>query len=81
MVYLRYPHGVHVTFINVSFVCLQDVEPEWQTAASGVLVSLGRKFCNEVMEELLKKFQPGTLPHFFVVQTLANLSTANGRCC
>ena len=31
------------------------------------------------MSELLEKFQPGVLPHFFVVQTLANLATANGK--
>ena len=53
--------------------------PEWQTAASGVLVSLGKKYCNEVMEVLLEKFQPGILPHFFVVQTMANLAGANGK--
>lgn len=55
----------------------KDVVPDWQTAASGVLVALGKKYCNEVMEEMLQKFQPGTLPHFFVVQTIANLASAN----
>ncbi|XP_052229832.1 maestro heat-like repeat-containing protein family member 1 isoform X3 [Dreissena polymorpha] len=54
-----------------------DVIPEWQTAASGVLVALGKKYCNEVMENMLLKFQPGTLPHFFVVQTIANLCSVN----
>ncbi|XP_071959367.1 maestro heat-like repeat-containing protein family member 1 [Antedon mediterranea] len=54
-----------------------EVDPQWQTAASGVLVALGKKYCNEVMEEILKRFQPGTLPHFFTVQTMANLSTGN----
>ncbi|XP_038838245.1 maestro heat-like repeat-containing protein family member 1 [Salvelinus namaycush] len=29
------------------------------------------------MEEILSKFQPGILPHFFVVQTLASLSESN----
>ncbi|XP_064611998.1 maestro heat-like repeat-containing protein family member 1 [Liolophura sinensis] len=55
----------------------KEVVPEWQTAASGVLVALGKKYCNEVMEVLLEKFQPGILPHFFVVQTMANLASAN----
>lgn len=32
------------------------------------------------MEEVLTKFQPGVLPHCFVVLTFANLSVANGRC-
>lgn len=57
----------------------QEVTPEWQNAASSVLVALGLRHCNDVMSELLDKFQPGTLPHYFVVQTLASLATANGR--
>ncbi|ESO87809.1 hypothetical protein LOTGIDRAFT_234834 [Lottia gigantea] len=55
----------------------KDVEPAWQTAASGVMVAIGTKFCDEVMGELLEKFQPGTLPHFFVLQTMGNLASAN----
>ena len=54
------------------------MSPEWQTAASGVLVAIGKRYCNEVMGEMLEKFQPGVLPHFFVVQTIGNLSVANG---
>jgi hypothetical protein len=60
------------------FLFIQEVTPEWQTAASEVLVAIGTKYCDQVMEELLKKFEPGVLPHFFVVQTMANLATANG---
>ncbi len=59
--------------------CKQEVQPEWQTAASSVLVAVGMKYCNEVMADLHEKFQPGVLPHFFVVQTMANLSVANGK--
>lgn len=62
----------------------QEVEPEWQTAASGILVALGTKYCDDVMGEMLQKFQPGVLPHFFVVQTIGNLAAANGeirQCC
>ncbi|GIX73829.1 maestro heat-like repeat-containing protein family member 1 [Caerostris extrusa] len=55
----------------------KEIVPEWQNLASGILVSLGRNFNNEVMEQLLLKFQPGVLPHFFVVQTMANLASAN----
>ncbi|KAG8195722.1 hypothetical protein JTE90_002985 [Oedothorax gibbosus] len=55
----------------------KEIVPEWQNLASGILVSLGRNFHNEVMEQLLLKFQPGILPHFFVVQTMANLASAN----
>ncbi|KAH9515723.1 Maestro heat-like repeat-containing protein member 1 [Bulinus truncatus] len=55
----------------------KEVSPEWQTAASGVLVALGMKYCNDVMGEMLEKFLPGILPHFFVVQTIGNLAVAN----
>ncbi|KAL8181435.1 UNVERIFIED_CONTAM: Maestro heat-like repeat-containing protein member 1, partial [Gekko kuhli] len=55
----------------------KDVVPEWQQAASNVLVAVGRRFINKVMEEVLTKFQPGVLPHYFVVRTFASLSVAN----
>eukprot|EP00795_Rhopilema_esculentum_P001016 gene1016-15340_t len=55
----------------------KDLQPEWQTAASKVLVALGSKASNDVMDELLQKIVPGTLPHYFVVLTLANLATEN----
>ncbi|XP_054898054.1 maestro heat-like repeat-containing protein family member 1 isoform X1 [Poeciliopsis prolifica] len=55
----------------------KDVVPDWQQAASNILVAVGNKRINDIMEEILSKFQPGVLPHFFVVQTLANLSDSN----
>ncbi|XP_013777980.1 maestro heat-like repeat-containing protein family member 1 [Limulus polyphemus] len=55
----------------------KEVVPEWQAAASGILVSLGCRFHNKVMDMLLVEFQPAILPHFFVVQTMANLATSN----
>ncbi|XP_034275891.1 maestro heat-like repeat-containing protein family member 1 isoform X1 [Pantherophis guttatus] len=55
----------------------KEVLLEWQQAASTVLVAVGRRFINQVMEEVLTKFQPGVLPHCFVVLTFANLSVAN----
>uniref|UniRef100_A0AAV2MBF0 Uncharacterized protein n=1 Tax=Knipowitschia caucasica TaxID=637954 RepID=A0AAV2MBF0_KNICA len=55
----------------------KDVIPDWQQAASNILVAVGNKHINDIMEEILSKFQPGILPHFFVVQTLANLSDSN----
>lgn len=57
---------------------------DWQQAASNVLVAVGQRFINKVMEEVLTKFQPGILPHYFVMQTFANLSVSNGElatCC
>ncbi|XP_037383816.1 maestro heat-like repeat-containing protein family member 1 isoform X2 [Talpa occidentalis] len=50
---------------------------DWQQAASSVLVAVGRRFVGLVMEELLTRFQPGVLPHCFVVRTLADLSVSN----
>ncbi|XP_063155850.1 maestro heat-like repeat-containing protein family member 1 isoform X1 [Candoia aspera] len=55
----------------------KEAFPEWQQAASSVLVAVGGRFINQVMEEVLTKFQPGVLPHCFVVLTFANLSVAN----
>ncbi|XP_061676018.1 maestro heat-like repeat-containing protein family member 1 isoform X2 [Syngnathoides biaculeatus] len=55
----------------------KEVLPDWQQAASNILVAVGNKHINDIMEEILSKFQPGVLPHFFVVQTLANLSDSN----
>ncbi|XP_034031218.1 maestro heat-like repeat-containing protein family member 1 isoform X2 [Thalassophryne amazonica] len=55
----------------------KDIIPDWQQAASNILVAVGNKHINDIMEEILSKFQPGVLPHFFVVQTLGNLSTSN----
>lgn len=57
---------------------MQDVIPDWQQTASNILVAVGNKYINEIMEEILSKFQPGVLPHVFVVQTLASLSDSNG---
>ncbi|KAM4865340.1 maestro heat-like repeat-containing protein family member 1 [Thomomys bottae] len=50
---------------------------DWQQAASNVLVAVGKQFVNQVMEELLRRFQPGVLPHCSVLQTLASLSVSN----
>ncbi|XP_013930774.1 PREDICTED: maestro heat-like repeat-containing protein family member 1 [Thamnophis sirtalis] len=55
----------------------KEALPEWQQAASTVLVAVGSRFINQVMEEVLTKFQPGLLPHPFVVLTFANLSVTN----
>ncbi|XP_048380852.1 maestro heat-like repeat-containing protein family member 1 [Stegostoma tigrinum] len=49
----------------------------WKEAASNLLVALGTRFTDEILEDILQKLQPGVVPQFFVVQTLANLSVAN----
>ncbi|KAM6171630.1 maestro heat-like repeat-containing protein family member 1 isoform 2-T2 [Erethizon dorsatum] len=50
---------------------------DWQQAASSVLVAVGKRFTNQVMEEVLSRFQPGLLPHCSVLQTLSSLSVSN----
>lgn len=55
----------------------QEVVPEWQTAASALLSTLGMRHAQLVMKELLTKFQPGGNPHFFVVNTLGQLAVSN----
>ena len=58
---------------------IKDIIPKWQTAASDLIVSLGKKFRHEVMGELLENLIPGTLPHYFVILTLANYAQADGK--
>ncbi|GAB6030522.1 HEAT repeat [Chamberlinius hualienensis] len=58
-------------------ISVKDMTPDLQSAASSVVVALGQQFCYEVMEIMHLKFQPGVMPSFFVVQTLADLSVAN----
>lgn len=55
----------------------KELVPDWQQTASNILVAVGNKYINDIMEDILCKFQPGVLPHFFVVQTLASLSDSN----
>eukprot|EP00118_Oscarella_pearsei_P020078 m.216312 g.216312 ORF g.216312 m.216312 type:complete len:1058 (+) comp39860_c0_seq3:99-3272(+) len=57
----------------------KDVVPDWQAAASSLLVALGRRqeYGALVMDGLMTKFGVGTVPHFFVVETLGKLSSEN----
>jgi len=58
-------------------VKVKDVQPDHQGAASRLLVSIGAKFPDEVMNELLAQFSPGVLPHYFIVKTFADFVPAN----
>ena len=60
-------------------MCKQEVIIDWQTAASEILVALGGRFDKEIIANLLDKFGAGTIPHYFVVQTLGNLASKNGN--
>lgn len=44
-----------------------------------LLVSAGNKYINSVMEELTQHFQPGLLPHYFVIQSMGKLASANRK--
>eukprot|EP00026_Physarum_polycephalum_P000352 Phypoly_transcript_00352.p1 GENE.Phypoly_transcript_00352~~Phypoly_transcript_00352.p1 ORF type:complete len:1660 (+),score=332.46 Phypoly_transcript_00352:97-5076(+) len=55
----------------------KDVVPDWQQAASSVLVTLGVRWPNQIMDELLKRFESGSLPHYFVMKTLGDFVAAN----
>ena len=63
-----------------TIISLQDVIPEWQSAASNLLSTIGKKYAKDVMQELLTKFHTGQLPHFFIISTLGQLATSNGVC-
>lgn len=72
--------GKLITLGSTELTLTQEVEPEWQGAASILLSTLGLRHAQTVMRELLNKFQPGGSPHFFVVKTLGQLATSNGNC-
>lgn len=55
----------------------KEVVPDLQGAASQVLVSLGMRFPNQVLEELMSRFTPGQLPHYFIMKTLGDFVIAN----
>lgn len=68
-----------ITLGSLELTLTQEVEPDWQGAASNLLSTLGLRHAQLVMKELLTKFQPGGSPHFFVVKTLGQLATSNGN--
>ena len=67
-----------IALASVELTMTTEVIPDWQGAASQLLSTLGIRYAELVMKELLVKFQPGGNPHYFVVYTLGLLATANG---
>ena len=57
----------------------KEIVPDWQQAASSVLVSLGIRFPNEILEVLLSKFEVGVVPHYFIMKTLGDFVLANRK--
>uniref|UniRef100_A0A4W4GLS8 Maestro heat-like repeat family member 1 n=1 Tax=Electrophorus electricus TaxID=8005 RepID=A0A4W4GLS8_ELEEL len=66
-----------ITLASDEMTRSKEIIPDWQQTASNILVAVGNKYINDFMEEILSKFQPGVLPHFYVVETLASLSDSN----
>ena len=54
-----------------------DVLHEVQKPCSEILIKLGEKHVEYVMEAILAKFQPGVQPHYYVVVTLSRLAHVN----
>lgn len=67
-----------ITLASAELTMTTEVTPNWQSAASQLLSTLGIRYAHLVMKELLIKFQPGGNPHYFVVYTLGLLATSNG---
>ena len=51
--------------------------PDWQGAASNVLVSLGMKYATIILDQLMVRFVPGSVPHYFIMKSLGDLFSAN----
>lgn len=58
---------------------LSQTEPilDIQLPAANVLVSIGAVYCRELIQVLLSKLQPASLPHPSIVSSLASLATTN----
>eukprot|EP00055_Hartaetosiga_balthica_P017962 m.125831 g.125831 ORF g.125831 m.125831 type:complete len:1630 (-) comp9433_c5_seq1:159-5048(-) len=55
----------------------EEVVPDWQSAASSLIVSIGSVYGEIVLEIVKEMFQAGTVPHYFVVKTMADLAMGN----
>lgn len=69
--------GIVILLASSEMTRTKELDCDWQQAASSVLVAVGKRFINQVMEEVLSRFQPGVLPHTSVLHTLASLSVSN----
>eukprot|EP01116_Phalansterium_solitarium_P016259 TRINITY_DN3745_c0_g1_i3.p1 TRINITY_DN3745_c0_g1~~TRINITY_DN3745_c0_g1_i3.p1 ORF type:complete len:1692 (-),score=828.04 TRINITY_DN3745_c0_g1_i3:272-5347(-) len=66
-----------VTLALAEMTADKEVVADWQQAASSVLVSLGVRFPDEILSELLKRFAPGAVPHYFIITTLGDFVSNN----
>lgn len=66
-----------IRFAGLEMTCSKEAVSDWQGAACAVLVSLGCQFPNQLMDELIRLFKPGQMPHYFVIRCLADFAGAN----
>ena len=71
--------GACITSAATELTASKDIIPEWQTAASNVLVAAGVHNCKAVMDSILDLFKVGQLPHYFILHTVANLAAENSK--
>lgn len=55
-------------FVSTVLTSQQEVIPDYQGAASALLVTMGMKYTTEVINKLLELFGPGVVPHFFIIK-------------
>eukprot|EP00012_Vannella_robusta_P000552 CAMPEP_0206186026 /NCGR_PEP_ID=MMETSP0166-20121206/2167_1 /ASSEMBLY_ACC=CAM_ASM_000260 /TAXON_ID=95228 /ORGANISM="Vannella robusta, Strain DIVA3 518/3/11/1/6" /LENGTH=1620 /DNA_ID=CAMNT_0053601351 /DNA_START=1 /DNA_END=4863 /DNA_ORIENTATION=- len=55
----------------------KNVIPEWQGPACKILVIIGKRFPQPVWSVLIDLFPPGSIPHYFVLKTMGDISAAN----
>lgn len=65
------------SFACREMVAQKEIKNDWQQQASDMLVLLVVPFPEPVIKELLAVFQPGVIPHYFVLKTLADVAPAN----
>ncbi|XP_075211694.1 maestro heat like repeat family protein c11.1 isoform X2 [Lycorma delicatula] len=56
---------------------LKEYAPEVQLSASNILVALAGKDINQVMENLMRKFENKVVPHYTLLHSLANIANVN----
>lgn len=52
-----------------------------KNAASAVLVTIGEVRSEHVTQELLERFQPGSVPHYFIIKTIGDHIATNAVKC
>ena len=66
-----------IKFAATEMTSSRDVQSDPQGAASTILVTMGMRLPEQLMDEMLKRFGSGQVPHFFVMKTLADFAAAN----